>query len=95
MKKMIILALIAAVIIIGTQIYSMLTAVTDIVIFWNIVSLIYLYAIICLLSVWLLFKAESSRKFQLLWLALIIFIPFLFGLLYFFKFWMEKEVEDL
>jgi len=95
MKKMIILALIAAVIIIGTQVYSMLTAVTDIVIFWNIVSLIYLYAIISLLSVWLLFKAESSRKFQLLWLVLIICIPFLFGLLYFLKFWIEKEAEDL
>jgi hypothetical protein len=95
MKKMIILALIAAVIIIGTQVYSMMTAVTDIVIFWNIVSLIYLYAIISLLSVWLLFKAESNRKFQLIWLVLIIFIPFLCGLLYFFKFWMEKEVEGL
>jgi len=93
MKQILRLLLAVALLIVIIQIWIVIITAAYIG-FWNIVSLVFLYFVISILAAWLMFSAESNKKTQLLWIVLIICIPFIFGLLYFFKFYVENEAGD-
>lgn len=93
MKQILRLLLVVALVIVVFQMWYVTMTATYIG-FWNIMSLFISYFVISMLAVWLMLKAEHNKKEQALWIVLIICIPFIFGLLYFFKFYVENEAGD-
>jgi hypothetical protein len=57
----------------------------------NIAIIIVFHIVSALSAVYLLYKTEQSQFVKVTWTLLILFIPFVFSILYFFKNFIEKQ----